>query len=296
MAQAVFASTDVERSVTLYTLLPDEIQIVKGLTGRKEQTEVESLAHDIFANGQSTPVLVRKDENGKPVLVYGHRRVAAISHINKHLIAKGAELFRVQAKYQRMDETDALIAAIGENRFRKDVSPVDDSWNIEQLMKRCKLSIDRVAQIYFPEATTEAQKADAVRWVRNRASLTELVPEVREAVKNGEIKLTAAVKIAKLPAVEQTKVVKENTKTVKGEKRVVLPQGASAKKAPVKADGKPAPAAKPTGNAKPVLDALAEAMARAIEVWYTDATKPAEDGLLTSLKSYRAVFPLRKTA
>src|SRR6516162_3221989 len=101
MAQSVFDQDIVHRSVTTYTVAADDIVITKDLTGRKEQGEIATLAHDIFKNGQNTPVLIRKGDDGQPILVYGHRRVLAVRFANKHLKGTKDPDILVQATYQK---------------------------------------------------------------------------------------------------------------------------------------------------------------------------------------------------
>jgi ParB-like chromosome segregation protein Spo0J len=301
MAQ-VFDKELVNRSVTTYTAAPEDIVLTKDLTGRKEQSEVEALAYDIFKNGQNTPVLIRKNDEDKPVLVYGHRRVAAIKYVNKHLLGPNDPKILVQCVYQKLSDIEALTAAIGENRFRKDVSPVDDAHNIGVLTKRFKLSPEKIAEIYFPEATTPEQKAEAVRWVKVRGGLTELAEEAKEAVRDGRLTVTAASEMAKLPKEKQRKVIEETKSTLKGKSRIKVADVKKQKPAPVSrkaaasapsasAKAAPAPAVKATGS----IYAAAEELARAVDVWLVDATSEAEKALIAAHKGYRALVPPPKT-
>ena len=53
-----------------YRLLPEDITVKSSLNGRHILPDIEGLIADILANGQHTPVLIRKDGD-QPVLVAG---------------------------------------------------------------------------------------------------------------------------------------------------------------------------------------------------------------------------------
>lgn len=299
-----FSSETIKRSGVLYVALPEEIIVTRDLTGRKdEDPEIASLAADIFKNGQNQPVLFRANDKGQPVLVYGHRRRLAVDYINKHLIGPNDKKVQVLGRYEDLSEMAALVAAIGENRFRKDVSPVSEAHNISILLKRFKQTVEQIAEIYFPEAQTEHAKAEAVRWVKNRAAIEELVPEVKEAVEKGEMKVTTAVEIAKggLTKEEQREVVAQGGSGLKGgKKRIKVSDVKKVKAKKAEAKGKPAPAKKvePVAAAKAntsVYEA-AEALAKAVDLWLEDATEKAQDSLIAAHKAYRRLVPLKKKA
>ena len=294
MAQ-VFNSNAVSRSVTLYSALPEEIIFKPELAGRKTyaDADIASLAADIYKNGQNTAALCRKDDAGNPVLVFGRRRMLAVAYINKHLLANGDQKVKLQFKYESMSDQEALITAISENRFRKDVNDMDHCFNINHLLKRFKLSLAEVAAIYFPEAEDDKAKGDALRWVRERAGLAELAPEAAQAVRDGEIKITTAKGLAKLPKDDQRKVLASKTK-VAGKARLKVDAVKAAKaaktgKAPVKATPPPKPAPKVSAT----VYELAENMARALDVWRTDATEAAEKAVIAAHEAYRKAVPFR---
>jgi ParB-like chromosome segregation protein Spo0J len=165
---------------------------------------VETLAADIAKNGQLVPVICRKNDQGLPVLVAGHRRYRAICLLNER---NPEQPMRVKFEYAAVTEVEAFSMAIRENRNRKDVSPIDDCANIITLRKRFQFTDEDIATIYFPEAKTDEEKAEALRYVKQRASLVELAPEAADAVREGRVKLTAAVGLAKLTKDQQREKV-----------------------------------------------------------------------------------------
>jgi len=195
-----FNSETVKRAGALYCDYPENILIDPVLNGRHEHTDIESLAADIEANGQNTPVILRKDDQGRPVLVAGHRRWRAVSLLNERSPEQKRKLV---GNYFSLTEAEALAMAVSENRFRQDVSPIDDASNIKIFRKRFGLADEDIAKIYFPGAKTEADKATALRFIEQRASLIELAPEAAQAVRDGRMKVTAAVALAKLSKDQQ---------------------------------------------------------------------------------------------
>ena len=213
-----WSSETMQRTGDLWSEFPERIQIVASTNGRHEDTDITALAADIEKNGQKTPCLFRKGENNETILVYGHRRYRAVMYLNAQ---PGATPRKLMGTYMRTSgnkaEQEALIAAIGENRFRTDVSAIDDSYNIGLLVERYQRSLEEIAAIYFPEATTEAAKAESVRWVKDRHGLLELVPEAQDAVREGRIKVTAAKTLAKLgPNRQREKLAEKPEGRIKG--------------------------------------------------------------------------------
>ena len=190
-----------------------------------------------------------------------------------------------------MTETEAFVAAIGENRFRKDVSPIDDAANIELLRRKFNKGDEEIGKIYFPEAITEDELKQALRFVKDRAALLELAPEASQAVRDGRIKITAAVALSKLSREQQRKKVAKTGK-IKG-KDIKAPK-------PAKKDPAPAPAVAPTpgdamGELKNIRDnynklfALAEAVVESAEV------DEIEDPVMVWVQVHRAELAALKT-
>jgi ParB-like chromosome segregation protein Spo0J len=188
---------------SVYFFAPEDITIKPELNGRHDLPDIEWLIADIARRGQVVPVSIRKD-GGKPVLVAGHSRWRACVEINKrHLTSVPVKL---ACTYFMGNERDGFMASISENRFRNTTTPMDDSYNIGKLMKWGQAEKD-IATIYFPNQTAEEAKKN-VAWVKSRAKLLNLSPEVQDAVSAGTVKPTAAAHLATLSAEQQRKAMK----------------------------------------------------------------------------------------
>jgi ParB family chromosome partitioning protein len=297
-----FNNATTKRTSTLVVDYPENILLDPEINGRVEVTSVEDLAADIEKNGQNTPALIRKNDKGQPVLVTGHRRWRAVKLINERRAKNGGgALVQLECRYEQLTDEEAFTATISENRFRKDVTAVDDAHNIAVLQKRYKRTIEDIAAIYFPEAGSDEAKAEAVRWVKNRVALQELAPEAEQAVRDGEVKITAAVQLAALSKDQQREVIaasKAKGENLKGKTRVKVSTIKAAKghKAPApgkKAAAKAAPAPVAPKVASSVYEA-AEGLAVAVDAWITDATDKAEKSLLAAHKAYRKLVPAKR--
>lgn len=197
---AVSFTTEISRAESLYSDFPENILVVPELNGRHENTDVESLALDIEANGQLQPILIRKNDQGQPVLVAGHRRWRAIIMLNQR---NPQSPRKILCKYTSVGEKEGFLMTISENRYRKDVSPMCDAVNIERLMSKYNYTEEDVRKFYFPEAQSADEITEATRFVKQRISLIEAGPELAQAVRDKRVKITAAVALSKLSRDQQ---------------------------------------------------------------------------------------------
>lgn len=184
-----------------YRILPENITIKSALNGRHILPDIEWLIQDILINGQHTPVPIRND-GGKAVLVAGFSRYRAVSEINKRKLL--AEPIPLRCTYVQCSEEEGFLTAISENRMRNATTELDDAYNIKRLMKQYAKTEEQVAAVYFPgvQDGNGGLKA-ALRWVRKREALVNLTPEAEQAMKDGRLKGSAAVAIAKLSQDQQ---------------------------------------------------------------------------------------------
>jgi ParB family chromosome partitioning protein len=187
-----------------YLFLPEDITIDPKLNGRYDAPDITELKASILEHGQLQPVAVRND-GGKPVLVMGFSRWTAISEINKDIRKSGeGDPIKIRAVYVRLNEQDGFIANWEENRRRNATTPLDDAHHFAQLEKWGRTEDEIAGRLHVSVST-----------VRARLALVGATKEVQEAVHDGRLKPTAAVKIAKLAAEQQRAAVKRNNGTGK---------------------------------------------------------------------------------
>ena len=190
-----------------YRLLPEDITIRPELNGRCDTPDIEWLIADILKIGQTTPVTIRND-GGKPVLVAGYSRWRACTEINLRGLAPVK--MQLRCTYVQCTEAEAFKINLSENRFRNSTTELDDACNLHTLTARYAMTEEQAAKVYFPTAMEPDAIATAVKWVKKRLKLYDLVPEAQEAVKDGRIKGGAALAIAKLSEAQQREVVKHD--------------------------------------------------------------------------------------
>lgn len=95
---------------------------------RLDPNDVADLRASIEANGQTVPILVRRDPEGSDryLLVYGRRRLEAI---------RGSEKVpRVRALIAAMDDSSAVRAQVAENTARRDLSYIERALFAQELL------------------------------------------------------------------------------------------------------------------------------------------------------------------
>lgn len=193
-----------------YTVLPENVVLKPELNGRFEETSVDELAEDIKHRGQLIAAICYKDNDGWPVLVAGHRRLRAITLLNKD-ITDPDKKYRLKFNYQQINsEEEALDLTVAENRNRTDVNPLDDAANIAIYIVKFGRGIEEIAKKYFPGTDTPEKLEKAVKWVQDRQKLLELSTEAQEAFRAGYMSTSAALQLADIPSRDkQTAIVND---------------------------------------------------------------------------------------
>ncbi len=98
--------------------------------------ELTELSNSIKEKGILQPILV-VPKNGTYLIVAGERR---------YLAAKRANLNKIPAIVKNFNEEEILEIALIENIQRKDLNPMDEAFAISQIIERCSLTHEQVAQ------------------------------------------------------------------------------------------------------------------------------------------------------
>lgn len=159
---------------------PRQIRIV----GTNREHEEASIIESVGRIGVINPVTVYQDDNGF-VLVAGHRRVASAIHF-------GLDEIPIKIIPKALaDEVRAL-----ENIDRKALSPLDESVEIDKLLK-CGYSRSDVAAIMgIPETR-----------VSRRVRLRNLTDKARDALASGKVSLRVAEELAVVDSKFQDEIV-----------------------------------------------------------------------------------------
>ena len=127
-----------------YMLPPEALS--PGLNSRKiPDTDVSDMVQDILARGQLQPILVQWNADEKLEIVDGHRRVEAITLINSQKLTTDGPM-KVRCERFSGKPEDSFAASVAANLKRKDLSPMDRAYDIQQFEKMGK-SRKEIAQI-----------------------------------------------------------------------------------------------------------------------------------------------------
>jgi len=166
--------------------LPQHIDVDPKLNGRHDLPDIQWIIDSILRHGQLQPVTIRRT-GGKPVLVAGFSRWRPVSEINKRKLYE-KEPLELRCSYTQLTEQQAFLANIEENRVRNPTTPMDDAYNLQQLINVYQMTEDDCAEAYRTSKS----------WVKGRLALIEATPEVEKQIRAGKIKGPAAKEIAKL--------------------------------------------------------------------------------------------------
>lgn len=150
------------------------------------------LKRSIELVGVLQPLLVNKPENGKYKVIAGHRRRLAVME----LVNEGKESFRfLPCVYKKEDVMDRL-AIIMANRFREktDWEKMTEAVEAEELAKELKkeYGIEGRTRELLSEITGVAE----AQLGRYKAIYNNLLPELMEKFKNGNIVVSVAVELS----------------------------------------------------------------------------------------------------
>jgi len=175
---------------TYYNVPLDLLEVEDGWNPRVSFLEIAELAKSIEANGVKIPLTVRKgtgDKADKLLIVNGERRYRAC----KMLAARGVVVDIPVVLTKASDENERLIEALVSNDG-KPLSFAEEAEAIRRLIEGGMKSVD--------VATSLGRNPSYI--TQRMQFATKAAPEVKEAVKRGQLSKQAAVDVVKAAADE----------------------------------------------------------------------------------------------
>lgn len=177
----------------IYEIDPSDCVINEALRGRYKPVPMdrirelaESICQSKTEPKQLQPVLGRPSTDGKIEIVFGFTRQAALAlAMSEKMVGCPAGL-RVQIV--DMDDQEATLKNIEENKRRSATSPVDDAMNIQRLKSFGSLTQSQIAK----------RMGVSGAWVSALLWLTKLSEEEKELVHTGKCGAELGVELAKL--------------------------------------------------------------------------------------------------
>lgn len=158
-----------------------------------DEDALEELADSIATLGLIQPITVRKEPDGKYVIISGERRWRASKLAGRKTIA---------AYVREADDKELHEMALVENIQRQDLNAMEIAISLQRLIDECGVTQETVAQRVGKKRST----------VANYLRLIHMCPEVQAALKAGLITMGHAKAIAGAPEEAQPSLVKKAVK------------------------------------------------------------------------------------
>lgn len=177
----------------------------------RDDEDMMQLVESVKERGIITPVTLRPKEDGRYEIVSGHRRKKA---------CELAGFETVKAEVREMTRDEAIILMVESNFQRSQILPSEKAFAYKMRLEAMKRQAGRpskensvpVAQNYEGKTSRELlgeQVGESQDQIRRYIRLTHLVPELRDYVDEGKIKMRPAVELSYLDEDNQRAVVDE---------------------------------------------------------------------------------------
>lgn len=155
---ALRAARDAVDSHQVWELDPNDV-LDERLADRLDASDIADLRDSIETNGQTVPIMVRRDPEraGRYLLIYGRRRLEAVR--------ASAKVDKVRALVANLNDGEALQAQVTENTARRDLSFIERALFAHEIIRSGLGSQTQVAEfLNVPKSTvsTAMKVVDAV--------------------------------------------------------------------------------------------------------------------------------------
>lgn len=158
----------------------------------KDNEQYQSLVHDIGRRGLLKPVLVREkvDETD------GENYYELCDGLQRFSAAKDNGMDTIPVRIMSLSDAEVEETQIVANLCKVDTKPVEYSNQLRRMLQRNPI---------MTEAGLAEMISQSVAFVRQRLNLQKLDPEIQKLVDSGDIVLSNAIALSKLPRDEQHK-------------------------------------------------------------------------------------------
>ena len=173
----------------------------------RDDEDMQNLIESIKERGVITPAMVRKKEDGRYELISGHRRKRA---------CELAGMDTLRCEVVDMDRDEATIMMVESNFQRSNILPSEKAFAYKMRLdalnrqgKRSDLTFSPVDKKSYSGERVASEAGESQAQVYRYVRLTELVPELRDMVDEGRIKVRPAVELSYLSKESQQDVVEQ---------------------------------------------------------------------------------------
>jgi ParB family chromosome partitioning protein len=260
-----------------------------------DKAGMDDLTASVKEHGVLQPILVRPLADGRYQLIAGERRWRA---------ASGAGLVSIPALIEDIDDETALEISVIENLQREDLSPMDEAFIYDKMIRQHGYSIRKLAQKLGKDKG----------YLENRLRLADAPPEIRELVSVRKDTLSHAYELLKVQDPKKRKRLAEmvsrgELSLVKLREKIEGAPRARRSGATAKSKGAPADGSIEEAEAywltsvskKPLTDdsliavraELTEAMSDLIAVLQSDVMKDVDDADRQNLAKFLMIVRVR---
>ena len=173
----------------------------------RDDEDMIQLVESVKERGVITPATVRQKEDGRYELVSGHRRKRACE-------IAGFDTLRCEVV--DLDRDAASILMVESNFQRSQILPSEKAFAYKMRLEAMKRQAGRPSKdnlvpvgLNFPRVELSEQSGESQTQIQRYVRLTYLVPELRDYVDEGQIKMRPAVELSYLDEDSQRAVVDE---------------------------------------------------------------------------------------
>ena len=173
----------------------------------RDDEDMIQLVESVKERGVITPATVRQKEDGRYELVSGHRRKRACE-------IAGFDTLRCEVV--DLDRDAATILMVESNFQRSQILPSEKAFAYKMRLEAMKRQAGRPSKdnlvpvgLNFPRVELSEQSGESQTQIQRYVRLTYLVPELRDYVDEGQIKMRPAVELSYLDEDSQRAVVDE---------------------------------------------------------------------------------------
>ncbi|MBR2670775.1 MAG: ParB/RepB/Spo0J family partition protein [Oscillospiraceae bacterium] len=173
----------------------------------RDDEDMQNLIESIKERGVITPAMVRKKEDGRYELISGHRRKRA---------CELAGMDTLRCEVVDMDRDEATIMMVESNFQRSNILPSEKAFAYKMRYEAMKhqgsrrdLTSSPLGTKFRSDEDIARETGDSRNQVHRYMRLTELVPELRDMVDEGRIKMRPAVELSYLDKESQMDVVEQ---------------------------------------------------------------------------------------
>lgn len=181
------------RAIKLAAIVGDSALQARTPFDPERDDEDRALVESLASDGQRVPVFVTEVEGATPVeytLLDGHRRVAALRHLNRELVKT-----IIARKGQGMLECDLITLTAN---IRKQLTPLEQARVIARLRERHSLTLDAIAN----------KVGLSARYVSELKALLETDPAIQTALEKGLLKAKTALALGQAPREQQPELAR----------------------------------------------------------------------------------------